>query len=144
MRLGYGLDLFTFNAFGIWAGYKVLRYHGCVQYDIVAQRPQGARSSGATGRAFVMLFVLLGCSACMCAAFFLKQVTGIKETSNWFKLFAGALRPEVVALLATVLVLLVVTLFVQLLLRLLLLIPRPVLFIWSDTWSSFTQAPRSC
>ena len=140
----YGLDVFTFNAIGIWAGYKVLQRHGCVQYDLVAQRPQGARASDTAGRAFVMVFLLLLCAGCMCAAFFLKHVTGIKETSNWFKLFAGALRPVVVGLLATVLVLLVVTLFVQLLLRLLLLIPRPVLFIWSDTWSSFTQAPRSC
>jgi hypothetical protein len=42
----WGLDIFTFNAFGIWAGYRVLRSAGLPQYDLlglqvitVAQHP---------------------------------------------------------------------------------------------------------
>ena len=37
----------------------------------------------------------------MCGAFFIKHVTGIKETSNWFKLLAGT--PSSLLLLALIL-----------------------------------------
>ena len=83
----YFLDIFSFNAFGIYAAYLLLRKCGCEQYDMVGLID--TRKSDTKARAFAMLFHLILCASVMCGAFFIKHVVGIKETSNWFKLLAG-------------------------------------------------------
>jgi hypothetical protein len=83
----YFLDIFSFNAVGIYAAYVLLRKYECPQYDMVGL--VSTRKSDKNGRVFAMLFHLILCASVMSAAFFIKHVTGIKETSNWFKLLAG-------------------------------------------------------
>ncbi len=83
----YFLDIFSFNAVGIYAAYVLLRKYECPQYDMVGL--VNTRKSDKNGRVFAMLFHLILCASVMSAAFFIKHVTGIKETSNWFKLLAG-------------------------------------------------------
>eukprot|EP01043_Picozoa_sp_COSAG02_P058537 COSAG02_NODE_7302_length_3075_cov_5.568212_2_plen_382_part_00 len=82
----WGLDVLTFNAFGIWLGYRLLRYCGIPQYDLFGLQPSGARHASPAVRAACCAGVLVLHSCCMSTHFFLKHVVAIKETSPWFTL----------------------------------------------------------
>ena len=84
----WGLDILTFNAFGIWLGYQLLTWLEIPQYDLFGLQPGGARHASVTVRAVCCGGVLLLHTSCMSCQFFLKHVVAIKETSPWFALLS--------------------------------------------------------
>ena len=83
-----GLDILSFNAFGIWLGYRTLRWLRWPQYDLFGLRPQGARAADPVTRSCCVVGILLLHTACMSVQFFMKHIVAIRETSPWFTLLS--------------------------------------------------------